>query len=424
MTSSFSSEEIQHLAPLLGSVARLVAGGSQLHDGELNTLLLGADLEHNPTILKELKLWGRLLTALREQPIPEIRLATVESLLLRGLQEAPVLLAVDTVTSERSRPSLTASSSSVSSLQATPSRLDFGLLAPGQAAKGVFDIQGGPGRVLLESDQLRAAPVQFGSGTTRVQVEAKPLRGGLLWTSLKLVTAGETLEVPVLAQWAEAAAPASPQHPGAPLQQPAHAHQSIDLPTMIEHAMGLSQVSGNGLEGFERLTEQARKVLILAQEEARRFQHASIGTEHLLLGLVRENEGVAAHILSDLDVTFKKICSDLEFLSGRGNHSVSGELAYTPRMRKVFAFAVDEARRLNHRSIGTEHLLLGVVREGTGVAARVLERQGIELESVRTRILQVLSPAGSKRGSRSTSQSQRGSRSDGEILAQLRRLLD
>lgn len=138
MTSSLSSEEIQQVVPLLGSLARLVASGSQLSDGELKTILLGADLEYDSTIQKELKLWGRLLKALHEQPLPEIRLATVESLLLRGLQEAPVLLAVDTVTSGRAGPATTSAASSASSLQATPASLDFGLLASGQPAQGEF----------------------------------------------------------------------------------------------------------------------------------------------------------------------------------------------------------------------------------------------------------------------------------------------
>jgi len=416
MTSSFSSEEIQQLAPLLGSLARLVAGGSQLNDGELNTILLGADLEYDSALLKELKLWGRLLKALREQPLPDRRLATVESLLLRGLQEAPVLLAVDTVTSGRTEP---VAPSSVSSLQAAPASLDFGLLAPGQSAKGEFAIQGGPGRVIIESDQVRAAPMQFGFGTTRVQVEANPLNGGLLWTSLKLVTSGETLEVPVLAQWADAAATASTQHlvpsPVSPRQQPTNAHQSVDLTTMIEQALGISQAPGNGMARFDKLTEQARKVLTLAEQEARGFQHQSIGTEHLLLGLVREDEGVAAQVLSDLGVELQKVRSAIEFLCGRGNHSVPGGLDLTRDTQRVIERAADEARRLNCRFIGTEHLLLGLLRERQDIAARVLEILGIELERVRIRTIQVLSSSGRK--------NQRGSGSDGEILEQLRRLL-
>jgi len=249
MTSSLPGEEIQQLVPLLGSLARLAAGGSQLNDGELRTLLLGADLEDDdPAILKEIKLWSRLLKTLHQQPLPELRLVTVESLLLRGLPEASVLLAVDTVTSGANRSPMASPSFSASSLRATPSRLDFGILAPGQSAKGEFDIQGGPGRVIVESDQLWIAPEQFESGTTRVRVEARPLSGGLLWTSLKLVTSGETLEVPVLAQWSDPVT-ASLQQPIAPVpvphQQPAHPNQSVDLTAMIEQAIGISPAQGN-----------------------------------------------------------------------------------------------------------------------------------------------------------------------------------
>src|SRR6478752_7419703 len=113
---------------------------------------------------------------------------------------------------------------------------------------------------------------------------------------------------------------------------------------------------------FEKFTERARKVLTLAQEEAQRFNHNYIGTEHLLLGLVREGDGVAAKVLNNLGVELSKVRSAVEFIIGRGEKSVAGEIGLTPRAKKVIELAVEEARRLNHSYIGTEHLLLGLVR--------------------------------------------------------------
>jgi ATP-dependent Clp protease ATP-binding subunit ClpC len=137
-------------------------------------------------------------------------------------------------------------------------------------------------------------------------------------------------------------------------------------------------------------TERARKVLRLAQEEAQRFQHDYIGTEHLLLGLVREGEEVAAKVLSNLGVELTKVRSSIEFIVGRGDRIVLGEIGLTPRAKKVIEFAVDEARRLNHQYIGTEHLLLGLVREGEGIAVGALESLGVNLEKVRTQTIRVL----------------------------------
>ena len=145
---------------------------------------------------------------------------------------------------------------------------------------------------------------------------------------------------------------------------------------------------------FDKFTERARKVLSLAQEEAQRFNHNYIGTEHLLLGLVREGDGVAAKVLANLGVELNKVRSAVEFIIGRGDRIVLGEIGLTPRAKKVIELAVDEARRLNHHYIGTEHLLLGLVREGEGIAAGVLESLGVNLEKVRTQTIQVLSQAG------------------------------
>src|SRR5258708_15073911 len=144
---------------------------------------------------------------------------------------------------------------------------------------------------------------------------------------------------------------------------------------------------------FDKFTERARKVLSLAQEEAQRFQHNYIGTEHLLRGLVREGEGVAAKVLNNLGVDLNKVRSTVEFIIGRGDRIVLGEIGLTPRAKKVIELAVDEARRLDHHYIGTEHLLLGLVREGEGIASGVLESLGVNLERVRTQTIMVLSHA-------------------------------
>ena len=146
-----------------------------------------------------------------------------------------------------------------------------------------------------------------------------------------------------------------------------------------------------GVDRFHKFTERFRKVLSLAQEEAQRFQHNYIGTEHLLLGLIREGDGVAAKVLRNLGVDLDRARSSVESILGRGNRVVTGELGLTPRAKKVIELAVDEARRLNHHYIGTEHLLLGLVREGEGIAAGVLESLGVNLEKVRTQTIQVLS---------------------------------
>jgi len=157
---------------------------------------------------------------------------------------------------------------------------------------------------------------------------------------------------------------------------------------------------------FDKFTERARRVLTLAQEEAHRFNHNYIGTEHILLGLVREGDGVAAKVLANLGVELNKVRSAVEFIIGRGDRTVLGEIGLTPRAKKVIELAVDEARRLNHSYIGTEHLLLGLVREGEGIAAGVLESLGVNLERVRaetTRILSQSAPQAAASGARQAS---------------------
>jgi len=147
---------------------------------------------------------------------------------------------------------------------------------------------------------------------------------------------------------------------------------------------------------FERFTERTRHVMRLAQEEAQRLQHHYIGTEHLLLGLLREGEGVAGKVLTGLGVDLERTRQAVEGIVGRGEHLASGEIGLTPRAKKVLELAVDEARRLHHHYLGTEHLLLGLLREGKGIGARVLESFGLSLQEVRANIIQVLNQKGGR----------------------------
>src|SRR6187431_2872575 len=144
------------------------------------------------------------------------------------------------------------------------------------------------------------------------------------------------------------------------------------------------------MDRFDKFTDRARKVLTLAQDEAQRFNHNYIGTEHLLLGLVREGEGVAARVLENMNVELSKVRTAVEFIIGRGDRPVVGEVGLTPRAKRVIKLAIDEARRLGHNYIGTEHLLLGLVREGEGIAAGVLESLGVSLDKVRSQVIYVL----------------------------------
>jgi ribosomal protein L37AE/L43A len=145
---------------------------------------------------------------------------------------------------------------------------------------------------------------------------------------------------------------------------------------------------------FDKFTERARNVMRLAQEEAQRLHHNYIGTEHLLLGLLREGEGVAAHVLTRLGVDLEQTRQAVEGIIGRGEHLLSGEIGLTPRAKKVLELAVGEARHLHHHYIGTEHLLLGLLREGEGIGAEVLKSVGLSLQEVRANIIQVLKEQG------------------------------
>ncbi|MDR5696810.1 MAG: Clp protease N-terminal domain-containing protein, partial [Armatimonadota bacterium] len=145
---------------------------------------------------------------------------------------------------------------------------------------------------------------------------------------------------------------------------------------------------------FERFTERARRVIILAQDEAKRLNHSAVGTEHILLGIVREGEGVASKVLDSLNIPADRVRAEIESAIGRGDRAPFEEVAFTPRAKKVLELALDEARRLGHNYIGTEHLLLGLIREGEGVAARVLEAMGADLERVRAQVVYLLGEEG------------------------------
>src|SRR6476661_1456307 len=142
---------------------------------------------------------------------------------------------------------------------------------------------------------------------------------------------------------------------------------------------------------YERFTDRARKVMQLANQEAQRFNHEYVGTEHVLLGLVKEGSGVAANVLKNLDVDLRKIRVEVEKIVQSGPDMVTmGKLPQTPRAKKVIEYAIEEARNLNHNYVGTEHLLLGLLREQEGVAAQVLMNLGLKLEDVREEVLNLL----------------------------------
>ena len=142
---------------------------------------------------------------------------------------------------------------------------------------------------------------------------------------------------------------------------------------------------------FERFTDRARRVVVLAQEEARMLNHNYIGTEHILLGLIHEGEGVAAKSLESLGISLEGVRSQVEEIIGQGQQAPSGHIPFTPRAKKVLELSLREALQLGHNYIGTEHILLGLIREGEGVAAQVLVKLGADLNRVRQQVIQLLS---------------------------------
>lgn len=184
------------------------------------------------------------------------------------------------------------------------------------------------------------------------------------------------------------------------------------LSTRSELGPGLppSGAFTGGQGPFDRFNDRAKRVLALAQDEAIRLNHSYIGTEHVLLALVGEGEGVAARVLDSLGVELSKVRTAVEFIVGRGDSTTSpSEITLSPRTKRVIELAIDEARRLGHSHVGTEHLLLGIVREGEGMASGVLESLGVSLERVRHQIIATLgqqAPPMSRPAAAPTSQGQ------------------
>ena len=145
---------------------------------------------------------------------------------------------------------------------------------------------------------------------------------------------------------------------------------------------------------FERFTERARQVVVLAQDEARALKHNYIGTEHILLGLLREEEGLAARVLESLDITVEEVRAQIARIVGQGDEVTTGQIPFTPRAKKVLELALREALSLGHNYIGTEHILLGLVRENEGVAARILLDFDADAEKIRNEIIRMLSGPG------------------------------
>ena len=141
---------------------------------------------------------------------------------------------------------------------------------------------------------------------------------------------------------------------------------------------------------FERFTDRARRVVVLAQEESRLLDHNYIGTEHILLGLIHEGDGVAATALESLHISTRAVRARVEEIVGRGGSAPSGHIPFTPRAKKVLELSLREALQLGHNYIGTEHILLGLIREGDGVAAQVLVDLGADLPTVRRRVVELL----------------------------------
>ena len=141
---------------------------------------------------------------------------------------------------------------------------------------------------------------------------------------------------------------------------------------------------------FERFTDRARRVVVLAQEEARMLNHNYIGTEHILLGLIHEGDGVAAKALELLGIGLEAVRQQVEEIIGQGQQAPSGHIPFTPRAKRVLELSLREALQLGHNYIGTEHILLGLIREGEGVAAQVLTRMGADLDKVRSQVVRLV----------------------------------
>jgi hypothetical protein len=159
--------------------------------------------------------------------------------------------------------------------------------------------------------------------------------------------------------------------------------------------VALLRAERNGVDRFDRFTDHARAALTLAQDEAQRFNHSYIGTEHLLLGMLRVDDCKATTVLRNLGVEPIQVRAAVEFVIGRGDRLVVAEVGLEPLAKRVIELAIDEARRMDHRYIGTEHLLIGIVREGQGIAAGVLESLGVNLDRVRHEVIRILAQSSS-----------------------------
>ena len=158
---------------------------------------------------------------------------------------------------------------------------------------------------------------------------------------------------------------------------------------------------------FERFTDRARRVVVLSQEEARLLNHNYIDTEHILLGLIQERDGVAAKALQSLDIGLESVRAQVEEIIGQGGNPPSGYIPFTPRAKKVLELSLREALQLSHNYIGTEHILLGLLREGEGVAAQVLVRLGADMARVREQVVHLLAAHGEESSSPSDPESER-----------------
>src|SRR5215210_6211864 len=171
---------------------------------------------------------------------------------------------------------------------------------------------------------------------------------------------------------------------------------------------------------FERFTDRARRVVVLAQEEARMLSHNYIGTEHILLSLIHEGEGVAAKALESLEISLEAVPGQVEDIIGQGQQAPSGHVPCPPRAKKVLELSLREALQLGHNYIGTEHILLGLIREGEGVAAQVLVKLGADLSRVRQQVIQLLSgyqgPQGGQEKAAASAGSQAGETPSGSLV--------
>ncbi|HSI92266.1 MAG TPA: Clp protease N-terminal domain-containing protein [Jiangellaceae bacterium] len=181
---------------------------------------------------------------------------------------------------------------------------------------------------------------------------------------------------------------------------------------------------------FEKFTDRARRVVVLAQEEARMLNHSHIGTEHILLGVVREGEGVGAKALESQGISLETIRREVEGIIGHGEQAEGGQIPFTTRAKKVLELSLRESLQLGHDYIGTEHLLLGLIREGDGVAAQVLDRLGASEGDVRQQVIRLLADEGAAESTevpRGTSPEQETSREGevrGEVIDLLREIIE